>query len=765
MADEAQTPSPSIFNPNRPRTHLDHDELGRKGFVRSVWRALRNHDASEAIVVSVQAPWGDGKTTLKEMVVNLEETEGKGEKLLFVHFNPWEWAAQNQVATAFFGELAKQIEECIGKGLGKRFTEALGKTVRSLPHLFGLLESGSKGVALATAPINPPLALGAVATAGIAKEGKDLAEKVAKHHTALSAEDTPSVQSTKTKVRKQFEAFKRKTGRNIVVFIDDIDRLSGDEIRQVLQLVKINADFPGLIFVLLFDKEYVERRLRRHFGSDAARFLEKIVQVELALPKASEDHLYGSFKSAVKDVLKKRPAYLAIFEEERLKQAFDAWFQYHLVNPRKSGRLLSSWTFRVDVFDTGAAEVNPVDLLVMEGLALYEPGVYRELSQAFDDLFPGAYVDFRDFILSRRGKTGEKGTTRIQSLHRVADKVQETTRPVVAAALKLLLGVEGSDFADVDAKESSHRIRFRRFSEGRFFRRYFRLTIDSGDVSKATIQKLVKSIGTPIAFLKQLTILEGRGVLLDALDQLLAEDVPPPPDLPHFLAHLLDWWEERIIRRGSEKEDTGLAHALIRLYEQLMGTRGGKDRSDVLQAMFQQTNAVFAFGNLVFHEQGKRHRWMKAKSPDTTEILEESGEREICDEVAKRLARHFRNHAPAGRPYELEACWWAPLHGGSWRPDIGRELIKTAGGTFSLMRGALRRSEDLPTLDERRVAARLMKPVVSLSKLAEAVREHRDELRKFDATEDWERFVGMIQEGEAENQTSEASGQSTRLES
>ncbi len=355
MADEAQTPSPSMFNPNRPRTHLDQDELGRKGFVRSVWRALRNHDASEAIVVSVQAPWGDGKTTLKEMVVNLEETEGKGEKLLFVHFNPWEWAAQNQVTTAFFGELAKQIEECSGKGVGKRLMEALVGFVLQVPVIMRMAQFGLEGIEVWETPIEPTTAGVASSGAALFRKGNEALEKVGKPRAALSATNTPSVDAFKVQVRDKFKEFKEKTGRNIVVFIDDIDRLSGDEIRQVLQLVKINADFPGLIFVLLFDKEYVERRLRRHFGSDAARFLEKIVQVELALPKASEDHLYGSFKSAVKDVLKKRPAYLAIFEEERLKQAFDAWFQYHLVNPRKSGRLLSSWTFRVDVFDTGAA--------------------------------------------------------------------------------------------------------------------------------------------------------------------------------------------------------------------------------------------------------------------------------------------------------------------------------------------------------------------------------------------------------------------------
>lgn len=542
-----------------------------------------------------------------------------------------------------------------------------------------------------------------------------------------------STQQKKSEVRAACETFRQETGRNIVVFIDDIDRLSGDEIRQVLQLVKINADFPGLIFVLLFDKEYVERRLRRHFGSDAARFLEKIVQVELVLPKASEDQLYQCFRRDVLAVLEKRPPYRAIFEEERLKKAFDVWFRFHLVNPRKSGRLLSSWAFRLDVFDTGEAEVNPVDLLILEGLALYEPDVYRELSQGYEDLFPGPYFDMRDLILGKRGETGENGRTRIQSLNEIAGEARATTWLEAAAVLKLLLGVEGSDFADVDAKESRHRIRSRRFSDGRFFRRYFRLTIDSGDVSKATIQKLVKSIATPKAFLEQLTTLEGQGAVFDALDQLLADDFPPPPDLCHFLAHLLDWWEERIIRRGSEKEDVGLAHALIRFYEHLMGSRRREERSRILTgALPQSLSTVFALQELVFHEQGRRHRQEKYRSADTSGGLDEAGERQLCDEVAKRLAEHFRNVAPAGRPYEMEACWWALRHGGAWRSDIGRELIRTAGGIVTLLRATVGRFGELTQINERLAAARLIQPMVDLESLSQTVEEHQGELIALD---------------------------------
>ena len=47
----------------------------------------------------------------------------------------------------------------------------------------------------------------------------------------------------------------------IIVSIDDIDRLSDEEIVAVFQLVKSLADFPNTIYVLAFDYDVVVRAL------------------------------------------------------------------------------------------------------------------------------------------------------------------------------------------------------------------------------------------------------------------------------------------------------------------------------------------------------------------------------------------------------------------------------------------------------------------------------------------------------------------------
>lgn len=728
MAANTRQPDPSALFLDRSRRRIEEDELGRKGFVRSVWHALRNHDASEAIVISIQAPWGDGKTTLKDMVVTLEETEGKREKLLFVHFNPWEWAAQNQVATAFFGELAKQIEECIGKGVGKRVREALGKTVRALPHFFGLFEAGSQGAAMATAPTSPPLAILAAAGAELAKKGRELSEQVVNHQTGLSAIDTPSVQLVKISVRKQFEEFKKKTHRNIVVFIDDIDRLSADEIRQVLQLVKVNADFPGLIFVLLYDKAYVERRLRRHFGNDAGSFLEKIVQVELHVPPAAQNQLYAIFESRVAGVLENRLAYRALYEESRLKEAFDAWFRIHLTNPRKFGRLLSSWAFRLDVFDSKTAEVNPVDLLILEGLSLYEPKLYRKLSGAYGELFPGPYESMVEGFMRNQDRKPGGPSARMQALNRIAQKTDGDWQ-AVAAVLKILLGVTDNDFATPPPKEQAIRVKALRFSNSRFFRRYFRLAIDSGDVSNATIRRLLRLTHSADEFTDSLTRLESEGVLLDALEQLLAHETGWPTDPTQLLARVLDWWEPRIVGVAP----SGLSERLFRLYEHLVGDRDGDDRWRILRDSVQKSEAVHAVRDVAFRESYKIHHNQDAGSLAFSAVLRPEQDRALREIAAERLLRSLQSTPPMARPCEVEACFWAWDHGEGHRPDIARELLKSPGGTLTLLFGTLGRCVDSNHPDELRAIPGLLERFIPYVEFLERVDSMRPELLAFDS--------------------------------
>src|SRR5207237_3279875 len=55
-------------------------------------------------------------------------------------------------------------------------------------------------------------------------------------------------------LRSDIEVELRKLEKPVVIFVDDIDRLTDAEIKLLVQLVKANAQFPNLVFFLLFQK-------------------------------------------------------------------------------------------------------------------------------------------------------------------------------------------------------------------------------------------------------------------------------------------------------------------------------------------------------------------------------------------------------------------------------------------------------------------------------------------------------------------------------
>src|SRR5204862_4125110 len=78
--------------------------------------------------------------------------------------------------------------------------------------------------------------------------------------------------------RELAEAFRRRPG-TVLIVIDDIDRLTNEEVRLLFRLIRSNADFPKFIFLLLFDRYVVATALDAASPDHGEAYLEKIVQV------------------------------------------------------------------------------------------------------------------------------------------------------------------------------------------------------------------------------------------------------------------------------------------------------------------------------------------------------------------------------------------------------------------------------------------------------------------------------------------------------
>jgi hypothetical protein len=107
-----------------------------------------------------------------------------------------------------------------------------------------------------------------------------------------------------TSFRQDFEEFVAKVsrrgkgaGRPLVVFIDDLDRCHHDQVKRLLESIKVFLQSPGVFFVLALDEEQVLNALAESFettqllaehrdresAAHAKRYLEKFVQVAVDL--------------------------------------------------------------------------------------------------------------------------------------------------------------------------------------------------------------------------------------------------------------------------------------------------------------------------------------------------------------------------------------------------------------------------------------------------------------------------------------------------
>jgi hypothetical protein len=236
-------------NPIRSRAD---DALDRAPAAARFADQVLSADSSEGLVVGVLGPWGTGKTSF----VNLARPTFKERGAIVLDYNPWMFSGADQLVASFFAELSDQLKvrpglSEIGQSIGEYGAALEG--FGWLPIVGAWIERGrafSKLISTATKK----------RTDGVGALRGRLIDK-------LGDVEHP-----------------------VVVVLDDIDRLSTDEIRDVFKLVRLTASFPNIIYLVAFDRGRVEAALTD--GAVLGRdYLEKILQIAVDLPSIRDASL------------------------------------------------------------------------------------------------------------------------------------------------------------------------------------------------------------------------------------------------------------------------------------------------------------------------------------------------------------------------------------------------------------------------------------------------------------------------------------------
>lgn len=335
-----------------PIKSAQEDRLDRGPFAQLIAGALLKPNLEGATVVGLVGPWGTGKSSVANLVVELI-----GEQATTVRFEPWMVTTREALAAEFFATLGRHVLPKAGEddSSGKR-----SRFYRYASKALGVLSVGAHAIGT----VLPGASVGASA-AKSASEALELAAQGLELHA-----DGPSLREVRDEISKDL----RGLPLPLLIVIDDIDRLDRDEVRTLFQLIKACADFPNVRYLLLFDREQVLHALDGAVN-DPSAFLEKIVTLQFDLPEATSRQR----SALLDDALSSLGLHEGLEKQhmERLAMAFDEVLLPGLSTVRQVKRFVSTVrTLLPGVIVEGHRNIDPADFLILEYLRQYVPSVY-----------------------------------------------------------------------------------------------------------------------------------------------------------------------------------------------------------------------------------------------------------------------------------------------------------------------------------------------------------------------------------------------------
>lgn len=340
------------------------DALGFSAFSERLSEALVRQLAPRGYVFGLHGEWGAGKSTVLNFVRSYLEKwrqEGRNEMgtLQWFSFEPWVVSGHQDLAAAFFKVLSEKLMDG---------AERKAKIRRSARTLMDGSDKIIDAVATLGAAIDHSGGVASKAGATVAKLGlKKAGEKW------LSE---PSIQKTYHALKDRLNA----SGKRFIVFIDDIDRLTSEEIRSLMQMVKTVGCLPNVTYCLSYDRKIVWAALQPLAPSDGAHsgYAEKIVQHELEVPVPSRTGLMRMLMECLPEISAYRPSGLRWLEMQR--GGITRWVRH----PRDVVRLSNAMHFAWAALE---GEIDGYDLLCMEALRLFDRKVFDWIRDNRDLLF------------------------------------------------------------------------------------------------------------------------------------------------------------------------------------------------------------------------------------------------------------------------------------------------------------------------------------------------------------------------------------------
>lgn len=442
-----------MFNSEKPIEKIEQDILGRSNTAKELSRHILSYKSDDSLTIGIIGEWGSGKTSFINMT--LEALKNDKNYIIF-HFNPWNISTRKQLISDFFNQLSNEI----GRIDKEKVLEDVSKNLKLLSKIF-------KPISLI--PI-PQISI----TASIMEKN---CEKIGKFLEELSNYQEKNLDEIKEELNNSLE----KLNKKVVIVIDDIDRLSDNDIREIFQLVKSIADFKNTIYILSYDNNIVSEALNNLQKGRGEEYLEKIIQVPIMLPHISKSDVNKIFLNKLGNVL-------TVSEEEFDKnyynELYSNGFSNNLTNLRDVERYLNSFSFG---FNTIKDELNIIDYMAVTLFKVFEPQLYKYI-QENEEYFTG--VKFGGEFEINPQEDREKIKKELEELFDNLKKInKENAKDMIKTIFPKIKGLySGSnyDYGFIQKWNAERKI-----ASPKYFSFYFSLDFPENEIKKSELKKII----------------------------------------------------------------------------------------------------------------------------------------------------------------------------------------------------------------------------------------------------------------------------------
>ena len=432
-----------IYISDKPIDDKNKDRFNRNKFSSRISQTIINRKRDEGFVIGLYGIWGEGKTSVLNMIQNdLEEVDD----IFVVKFNPWRFKDEDSLILNFL----------------KNISIVLDKDLNNAKEKFGgFIKKYGIGVGLGVLNVD------------LTKIGEALSD------TELE------------KLKDRVNAFLKESKKKIVIIIDDIDRLDKQELFSLFKLIKLTGDFSNTYYILSFDDEMVASAIGERYASgdklSGYNFLEKIIQVPLRIPQAQSQDLLNYTFELLNNAFSENQLDLQIEEAQKIGGLISQNILKRIKTPRLAIRYANSLSFLIPLLK---GEVNNSDLILFEGIKIFYPEYYQFIKN-----YPGYFIE--SYYGYRDSKDNAKAEELKKELEKINSSYSNNDKKAIENLLKELFPYTKEVFENYSFRHGDIRWeREKRIVSPKYFNRYFVYSVLNDEISDVYFEEYIKSLTT-----------------------------------------------------------------------------------------------------------------------------------------------------------------------------------------------------------------------------------------------------------------------------